>query len=773
MKIRLRSLVPVSTMLLVLAACGDDDNSNSGDAGTDAAVSGSGGNGGRGGRGGTGGGGRGGSGNEGGSGGDSGSGGDGGGGDGGSGGSGNQGGSGGAGGTAAGGSGGAGGSGSSAECGNGEVEGDEACDDDDTDNDDGCSSTCTVESGWRCNEDEPSVCTRLCGDGVKDNGEDCDDGARENGNGCSSTCTLELGWSCSGAPSACSKLDANVLIGSNLAALSTARPAGILPGVAINGIAAGETLVGIDRRPANGYLYALGHHSTNNTVQLYLLSSQTALATPLGTAAKFKEADGSTDDNITGTRFGFDFNPNADRIRVVTDTGKNFRIDPNDGELVDSDFVGTPASVQADGDIMGPGTPATATLDECAYTNNSVDQTVTTLYTIDSTNDRLYVQQQPNTGTQNNPGGMGAISLAPVVGAITGFDILAGTNTTGGLNGVTTGFGWLVFTPADQTQSSLGRLDLASGAIDMVSGLSQTAVGLAVQNVNVPVVALTTGGSQIVSFYANAPATTSAAVNISNIGAGQVLVDIDYRPLTGQLIGLGVNATQDIANLYWIDPDGGSATLIGAANAIAFVQADGTTPVDLPADGWSIDFNPQVDRLRVVNATGLNFRVNPVNGAPVDGADGQNGTPSQDGIQTDATISGLDGTAAGAAGVAYTNSWGGAGATSLYILDGTANKICRSSNPNGGNTGNCVALTNANGGAAVDIEPTGDIDFAGDVRVGTSNDAATGIAYAVSGSGANAHLWTIDITTGVSTDGGPVGSGFDLISLAVGHATIK
>ena len=66
-------------------------------------------------------------------------------------------------------------------CGNGMKEGAEACDDGNTTNGDGCSSTCTVE---------PHTC--VCGDGIKDLTEACDDGNTTNGDGCSSTCVIEL-----------------------------------------------------------------------------------------------------------------------------------------------------------------------------------------------------------------------------------------------------------------------------------------------------------------------------------------------------------------------------------------------------------------------------------------------------------------------------------------------------------------------------------------------------------------------------------------------------
>ncbi|MBU0660642.1 DUF4215 domain-containing protein, partial [Patescibacteria group bacterium] len=57
-------------------------------------------------------------------------------------------------------------------CGDGLVEDAEACDDGDTDPDDGCSSTCTVEDGYSC-DGEPSVCTLTGGCGALGPNEQC------------------------------------------------------------------------------------------------------------------------------------------------------------------------------------------------------------------------------------------------------------------------------------------------------------------------------------------------------------------------------------------------------------------------------------------------------------------------------------------------------------------------------------------------------------------------------------------------------------------------
>jgi cysteine-rich repeat protein len=88
-------------------------------------------------------------------------------------------------------------------CGNGVKDNAEACDDGDTSSGDGCSATCTVESGWSCTGTAPSICSGVCGNGIITADEDCDDGNTSNGDGCSSICAVQSGWSCTGTPSSC------------------------------------------------------------------------------------------------------------------------------------------------------------------------------------------------------------------------------------------------------------------------------------------------------------------------------------------------------------------------------------------------------------------------------------------------------------------------------------------------------------------------------------------------------------------------------------------
>ena len=75
-----------------------------------------------------------------------------------------------------------------AVCGDGLLEGLEACDDDNEDPGDGCSAACLVEDGWDC-DGEPSLCTTVCGDGIVVAGEEeCDDENAVDTDGCTTQC---------------------------------------------------------------------------------------------------------------------------------------------------------------------------------------------------------------------------------------------------------------------------------------------------------------------------------------------------------------------------------------------------------------------------------------------------------------------------------------------------------------------------------------------------------------------------------------------------------
>ncbi len=90
-------------------------------------------------------------------------------------------------------------------CGDGILTADEACDDANNDDGDGCSADClTVTDGYSCNPPgRPCQKIARCGDGAVSFPELCDDNNTESGDGCSSVCKIEIGYKCDGSPSEC------------------------------------------------------------------------------------------------------------------------------------------------------------------------------------------------------------------------------------------------------------------------------------------------------------------------------------------------------------------------------------------------------------------------------------------------------------------------------------------------------------------------------------------------------------------------------------------
>jgi len=563
------------------------------------------------------------------------------------------------------------------------------------------------------------------------------------------------------------------LSGSNLLRFATASPA-ITQSTPITGITAGETLVGIDFRPQNGLLYGLGVNSTADTGTLYLISTRTGVAGVVGNSGSIAfTTDGVTPIDLPDpatTGYGVDFNPAADRFRVVAN-GLNFRVNPNSGAPVDGDnglAAGSVSGTNADGPINS----ATTTLDATAYTNNQPNNGgITTQYTLDASTNALFIQNPPNSGTQTLVQTLTLGGSTLDFTAIDGFDIPAGVNAAASNAPVTTGSGFAVLNVGGTT--GLYTINLVNGQATFIGavGNGATAVqGLSIQNDlgGFPAIALNAPGTNLVRFNTATPDTPTSAP-ITGIVAGETLVGIDFRPQTGQLYGLGVNSTANSATLYLIDPQTGAVAAVGTASQIVLVVADGTTVVDLPdpaTSGYGFDFNPTVDRLRVTTGTGLNFRVNPITGAPVDGD-----ANAANGINPDTAINGSGVT--GVSATAYTNSFGQSlpgAATTQYTLDDASNSLSIQFPPNSGTQTTQVIVTL--GGSTLDFTAVNGFDIPGGVRVATSGSAvANGAGFAVLTVGGITGLYSIELSTGAATVRGDVGTGTTAIAgLALGDA---
>jgi hypothetical protein len=202
----------------------------------------------------------------------------------------------------------------------------------------------------------------------------------------------------------------------------------------ISGLQTGEVIQGIDFRPANGQLYALG-----STSRLYTIDPQSGAATVLGTQPFTP--------TLSGSAFGFDFNPVPDRIRVVSDADQSLRLNPNNSAVagIDSTLVYSSTDINAGQD---PNVVA------AAYTNNISGTTSTTLYVIDSNLDVLARQGGPGGTPSPNGGQLSTVgALGQNVTDTLGFDITP------------LGTAYVATTAPGGSSSSLGTIDLATGRI--------------------------------------------------------------------------------------------------------------------------------------------------------------------------------------------------------------------------------------------------------------------------------------------------------------------
>ncbi len=429
--------------------------------------------------------------------------------------------------------------------------------------------------------------------------------------------------------------------------------AAALSTVTLTGLQSGEKLLSIDFRPATGQLYGLG-----NSSRLYVINQTTGVARAIG-ATPFMPA-------ISGTMATIDFNPTVDRIRLVTNTGQNLRLNPETGGVAATDGI-----------INGA---TGATISEVAYTNSVAGAASTVLFDIDAATDKLYKQDPPNDGKLVEVG-----NLNVDISGMAGFDIGMDNKALAALtvNGTT----------------GLYAVNLENGSTSFYDAFAGNAkiTGLAIPTAAVAY-AVDVDNNLLIFNPTN---TTQQPVSkaITGVQSSEKIVGIDMRPVNGQLYGLG-----STGRLYTFNLSSGAAAMVGAL------------PLILSGTDFGFDFNPTVDRIRIVSNTGQNLRVNPNDGllAAADAALNP-GTPSI--------------TAA-----AYTNSFAGATTTVLFDIDSNTDRLYKQDPPNAGTLVDVGAL-------GINAMNVNGFDIGG----------TSGTAYAVLSVGTSAGIYTINLQTGAAT----------------------
>jgi hypothetical protein len=181
---------------------------------------------------------------------------------------------------------------------------------------------------------------------------------------------------------------------------------------------------------------------------------------------------------LEGERFGFDFNPAADRIRIVSDRGQNLRAHPETGALVD--FKPDTEGLQPDGALAFRSDDANAgrtpRVIAAAYTYNNDNEKLTTNFAIDGELGALVRQGSvegvepvvsPNSGQLSTVGALGVAGISDAH-----FDISDVTNTA-----------LAALTTRDAPTPTLYRIDLATGQASAIGtiGNGEPLRGIAIE----------------------------------------------------------------------------------------------------------------------------------------------------------------------------------------------------------------------------------------------------------------------------------------------------
>lgn len=462
-----------------------------------------------------------------------------------------------------------------------------------------------------------------------------------------------------------------------LVAIDVDRPDRNVRFARISGLAAATTttaaeqIVDIDYRNADGSLYGL-----SNQNRLYLIDPLSGGATLV---SRLRNAANTADYNLAdNASYTIDFNPVADRLRIIGSNGDNLRVDVLTGQVI----VDSPVNGGSAGTVIS----GAAYTDTFGSTGRG-----TQLFTLDAVNDQLYLQNPPNAGTQS-----AAISLGVNASSVQGYDIVPAT-----------GKGYAILTAGGKTrlyridQTATGNAataisdrlpgDVSYRSLAMVTTANPTVLGLSDNN-------------QLYQFTAANPAVISTATGITlpaGAPAGETLLGIDFRQSDRTLYGL--SSAGRIYSINLTAPTAPATTpVVGAATLMSTLVADPSDTsapfTGLTAASYSIDFNPTVpggsapfpdqNRLRII------------------GSDQSNAVAVIDSglVTTQASVTPATSTVTAAA---YSNNFRGTLLSSLLVIDRTTGSLASQSLSASGTTpeGTLTAF------GSLGISPTGRAGF--------------------------------------------------------------
>lgn len=224
-----------------------------------------------------------------------------------------------------------------------------------------------------------------------------------------------------------------------------------------------------------------------------------------------------------------------------------------------------------------------------------------------------------------------------------------------------------------------------------------------------------TADNRLIGFNRTEPSNVLKNVALTGFvdADNEEVVGMDLRPRNNTVYVLTKQDMTNTGRLYTLDEDTNTLTLVGT-----------NLGVELSGASFGVDFNAQVDGLRVISDEGQNLVVSPTAGTATD--------------FTTLNGSSLDGNAA-----AYTNSFDGTLNVRMFNIDTARNKLVRQGGDgrafNGGLTQDVASLLTLPMGATIEPDASFDID-------GFNN-----LGYAIMTVGDSTKFYEIDIP--FDTDG--------------------
>jgi hypothetical protein len=253
-----------------------------------------------------------------------------------------------------------------------------------------------------------------------------------------------------------------------------------------------------------------------------------------------------------------------------------------------------------------------------------------------------------------------------------------------------------------------------------------------------------TESNKLLRFNAGQPQKAVAVGTVSGLQPNERLLGIDFRVAKGVLYALGSSG-----RIYTLDTKTAQAKQVGV-EPLAF---------SFSGDEFGFDFNPAVDRIRIVTDSGQNMRAHPDTGAGVDG------NPTEPGLQRDGTLAWAptepdrDNRKPRIVAAAYTYNKQNEKITTNYAIDAQSGSL---------------VMQGSKEGATPAVSPnTGQLFRVGSLGVSSFSEASfdiadvTGAAFVSINYGRAGKLYVLNLDTGSASLIGTIGGGEKIRGISV------